>query len=172
MSLFAHHRITAAASRQMKSKYHIRCPLSSSFNHRLRRSISSSPPLQKLAHEWISNGKVVSSSSPPHNDQNNKQQTIVFLHGLLGNAKNLRTPAKKLTRQLPNFSALLLDVRGHGGSSSSSGNFVQPHNFQSCVQDIFDTLLPLGLIGANSPIAICGHSLGGRILHGLHQIIE
>ncbi len=153
--------------------HHIRCPLSSSFNHRLRRSISSSPPLQKLAHEWISNGKVVSSSSPQHNDQNNKQQTIVFLHGLLGNAKNLRTPAKKLTRQLPNFSALLLDVRGHGGSSSSSGNFVQPHNFQSCVQDIFDTLLPLGLIGANSPIAICGHSLGGRIAlqytHSLQQ---
>ena len=152
--------------------HHIRCSLSSSFNHRLlRRSISSSPPLQKLAHEWISNGKVVSSS--PHNDQDNKQQTIVFLHGLLGNAKNLRTPAKKLTRQLPNYSALLLDVRGHGGSSSSSGNFVQPHNFQSCVQDIFDTLTPLGLIGASSPIAICGHSLGGRIAlqytHSLQQ---
>jgi pimeloyl-ACP methyl ester carboxylesterase len=172
MSLLAHHRITAAATQQMKSKHHnIRCPLSSSYNDQLRRSISSSPPLQKLAHEWISNGKVVSSS--PHNDQDNKQQTIVFLHGLLGNAKNLRTPAKKLTRQLPNISALLLDVRGHGGSSSSSGNFVQPHNFQSCVQDIFDTLTPLGLIGASSPIAICGHSLGGRIAlqytHSLQQ---
>ncbi len=92
MSLLAHHRITAAASQQMKS---IRCPLSS-YNHRLlRRSISSSPPLQKLAHEWISNGNIGSSSPSPHDDQDNKQQTIVFLHGLLGNAKNLRTPAKK-----------------------------------------------------------------------------
>lgn len=106
------------------------------------------------------------------------KEVIVFLHGLLGNAKNLRTPAKKLTQQLPHFNALLLDIRGHGNSStsstsslstnktsrlSSSSPFLRPHNFQSCVQDIFDTLSPLGLTGSNSPKAICGHSLGGRI---------
>lgn len=75
--------------------------------------------------------------------------------------QNLRTPAKKLTQQLPHYNALLLDIRGHGNSSSSA--FAQPHNFQSCVEDIFDTLSPLGLTGSNSPSAICGHSLGGRI---------
>ena len=87
--------------------------------------------------------------------------------------QNLRTPAKKLTQQLPHLNALLLDIRGHGNSSPAtstnnnqsapSSSFAQPHNFQSCVRDIFDTLSPLGLTGLNSPTAICGHSLGGRI---------
>jgi pimeloyl-ACP methyl ester carboxylesterase len=31
------------------------------------------------------------------------------------------------------------------------------------VHDVFGTLAPLGLIGTDSPYAICGHSLGGRI---------
>ncbi len=160
MSLLAP-RITSAASK------HQRCVSAvglSSLYDRYRRSISSTSP-PKLAYEIITDGKVVSSHDNP------EKQTIVFLHGLLGNAKNLRTPAKKLTRQLPHLSAILLDVRGHGGSSGSQ--HAQPHNFHSCVQDIFHTLTPLGLVGEKSPIAICGHSLGGRIAlqytHTLHQ---
>eukprot|EP00579_Thalassiosira_antarctica_P000091 CAMPEP_0201867148 /NCGR_PEP_ID=MMETSP0902-20130614/1495_1 /ASSEMBLY_ACC=CAM_ASM_000551 /TAXON_ID=420261 /ORGANISM="Thalassiosira antarctica, Strain CCMP982" /LENGTH=347 /DNA_ID=CAMNT_0048392267 /DNA_START=381 /DNA_END=1424 /DNA_ORIENTATION=- len=127
----------------------------------------------KLAHEWIVDGNVVPQSKMEGDGIMNDdgKEVIVFLHGLLGNAKNLRTPAKKLTQQLPHLNALLLDIRGHGNSSSSpkttppssSSSFAQPHNFQSCVQDIFDTLSPLGLTGPNSPTAICGHSLGGRI---------
>ena len=152
MSLLAP-RITSAAT-----KHHTKCFSTaglSLYDH--CRSISSSPlSPPKLAYEFIADGQVV--SSPP---VDSNKQTIVFLHGLLGNAKNLRTPAKKLTRQLPHLSALLLDVRGHGGSSGSQ--HAQPHNFHSCVQDIFETLNPLGLVGENSPTAICGHSLGGRI---------
>eukprot|EP00984_Skeletonema_dohrnii_P017283 scaffold7838_cov81-Skeletonema_dohrnii-CCMP3373.AAC.3 len=154
MSLLAP-RITAAASK------HQRCVSTAaglSLYDRGHRSISSSST-PKLAYEIITDGKV---SSSPHDIINQDKQTIVFLHGLLGNAKNLRTPAKKLTRQLPNLSAILLDVRGHGGSSGSQQH-VQPHNFHSCVSDIFHTLKPLGLVGENSPTAICGHSLGGRI---------
>lgn len=73
--------------------------------------------------------------------------------------QNLRTPAKKLTERLPNLKAISLDVRGHGGSPS----YQAPHTFQSCTRDVFETLHPLGLVGERSPIAICGHSLGGRI---------
>lgn len=162
MSLLAH-QITAAASK------HRRCLSTSGLSSLYdcyRRSISSTSP-PTLAYEIITDGKVVSS-----HENNPENETIVFLHGLLGNAKNLRTPAKKLTRQLPHLSAILLDVRGHGGSSGSPQH-VQPHNFHSCVQDIFQTLTPLGLVGEKSPIAICGHSLGGRIaLQYTHTLLQ
>jgi pimeloyl-ACP methyl ester carboxylesterase len=139
-------RLNAAASQKIKSYNNIRCCCCS----------SSATARPKLAYEWITNGQVV---SPSHKSQEDNKQTIVFLHGLLGNSKNLRTPAKKLTRQLPHVSALLLDVRGHGSSTCHA----RPHNFASCVQDIFDTLSPLGLIGEKSPNFVVGHSLGGRI---------
>lgn len=86
---------------------------------------------------------------------------MVFLHGLLGNAKNLRTPAKQLTQRLPHLSALLVDLRGHGASSSSA--FSAPHTFDACVADVFDTLSHVGLTGDRSPVGVCGHSFGGRL---------
>ena len=130
-----------------------------------------------LAHEWIVDGRITSSRG---GEKRKEREVIIFLHGLLGNAKNLRTPAKILTRRLPQYDALLLDVRGHGGSSSSShsiaGNslFTRPHNIQSCVQDVIETLLHLGLCGHDaSPSIICGHSLGGRIaLHYTHSLLH
>ncbi len=130
-----------------------------------------------MAHEWIVNGKITSSRG---GQQCKEQEVIVFLHGLLGNSKNIRNPAKILTRRLPQYDALLLDVRGHGGSSSSSHSitdnnlFTHPHNIQSCAQDVIETLLHLGLYGhAASPSVICGHSLGGRIaLHYTHSLLH
>ena len=64
-----------------------------------------------------------------------------------------------MTEQLPHLSALSLDIRGHGNSPSHSA----PHTFQSCTRDVFETLEVLGLTQKKSPVAICGHSLGGRI---------
>ena len=129
----------------------------------------------RLAYEWIVDGKVVAPSSSLSSygvsvvtnsttvpSTTTKKEVIVFLHGLLGNSKNLHTPAKRLTRSLgSDYAVLLLDVRGHGHSSLSS--FDRPHSFRNCVMDIFQTLHPLGLVGRNSPMTICGHSLGGRI---------
>jgi len=133
--------------------------------HLKRRYASNVNNQPKLAYEWIVNGK---QSRLNDNDiiksvHEDGKEVIVFLHGLLGNAKNLRSPAKKLTQQLSNYNALLLDIRGHGNSTSDSLYFEQPHTFTSCVEDIKDTLKPLGLTGTNSPTVICGHSLGGRI---------
>jgi len=57
-----------------------------------------------------------------------------------------------------------MDIRGHGGSSSSRGRqFSPPHNFDACVGDVVETLKQLGLTGHKSPFAIVGHSLGGRV---------
>ncbi|KAL7461792.1 hypothetical protein ACHAXS_002200 [Conticribra weissflogii] len=82
--------------------------------------------------------------------------------------QNLRTPAKKLTERIPHISALIMDIRGHGNSSSL---FPSPHNFHTCTEDIFETLHSLGLIGDRSPTAIVGHSLGGRLaLQYAHEL--
>lgn len=130
-----------------------------------RRYASNVNNQPKLAYEWIINGKQskLNDNEIIKSVHDDGKEVIVFLHGLLGNAKNLRTPAKKLTQQLSNYNALLLDIRGHGNSTSDPSYFEQPHTFSSCVDDILDTLKPLGLTGTNSPTAICGHSLGGRI---------
>jgi hypothetical protein len=72
-----------------------------------------------LHHEWISNGQVVPSQS-----DDEAKSVVVMLHGLLGNGKNLRTPAKVLTKENDNLSALLLDLRGHGNSSPTSSEHI------------------------------------------------
>ncbi|KAL3764346.1 hypothetical protein ACHAW5_010482 [Stephanodiscus triporus] len=77
----------------------------------------------------------------------------------------------------------MLDIRGHGNSStaasssssssSSSSNFDRPHDFRNCVNDVLETLVPLGLVGNDSPTAICGHSLGGRLaLEYTHSVMR
>lgn len=72
--------------------------------------------------------------------------------------------AKHITRHLPQYAALVMDLRGHGGSSSSRGRrFPPPHNFDACAQDVVETLKQLGLTREKSPFAIVGHSLGGRV---------
>lgn len=140
-------------------------PVSKHYSRGRRYASSNVNNKPTLAYEWIIDGKQSKLNDDEiikcvHEDG---KDVIVFLHGLLGNAKNLRTPAKKLTQVLPNYNALLLDIRGHGNSTSDPSYFEQPHTFSSCVEDIKDTLQPLGLTGMYSPTAICGHSLGGRI---------
>ena len=76
-----------------------------------------------------------------------------------------------MTERLPHLSALIVDIRGHGNSSSTS-SFPPPHNFHTCAQDIFDTLQTLGLLGNRSPTAVVGHSLGGRLaLQYAHNVV-
>jgi len=127
-----------------------------------------------LHHEWIIGGKVV-----PENDTM-KSNTVIFLHGLLGNSKNLRGPAKRLTAHHPHTSALLLDLRGHGNSTSFyrkkqkpySTALPNPHTISSSALDIIETLQFLGLTGKQySPVGVVGHSFGGRCaLQYLHTL--
>ncbi|KAL7488329.1 hypothetical protein ACHAW6_013900 [Cyclotella cf. meneghiniana] len=124
-----------------------------------RRSVSSS---SSLSHEWIVDGRLLPSDGKTDDavrDELGDREVVVFLHGLLGNAKNLRTPAKKLTERLPHLAALSLDLRGHGRNHPSA-EFLPPHDFESCARDVRDALRSSGCVG---PVAICGHSLGGRI---------
>ena len=136
-----------------------------SYNNQLNfsRNVSSTRPnLGILHHEWIAAGKVASEKHPSSDDD----RVVVFLHGLLGNGKNLRTPAKKLTELHPSLSVLLLDLRGHGMThveKSKTEPFTQPHSIDACANDIHETLTSLKLVGpTKSPIGIIGHSFGGR----------
>ena len=75
------------------------------------------------------------------------QASTVFLHGLLGNGKNLKTMAMKFG------GGLSVDLRGHGRSPSGS----PPHTFENCAKDVLATF------GPGNPTAIVGHSFGGRV---------
>jgi len=157
------------------------------IKHEIRRGFVSATRknLGILQYEWMIQGKVVSEHTTV-NHHPSVQKTVIFLHGLLGNSKNLRNPAKRLTSEYPHLSALLIDLRGHGetarfnstahantSSSSPSPHFLPPHTIRSCSSDILETLKYLSLTGPQfSPIAIIGHSLGGRVaLQYLHDTL-
>ena len=58
-----------------------------------------------------------------HGDENiynkdNKRNTCVMIHGMLGQGKNLRTFSRRIVKQYPFFDVLLVDLRGHGKSPS------------------------------------------------------
>jgi pimeloyl-ACP methyl ester carboxylesterase len=101
-----------------------------------------------------------------HKNQNalTENECTVYLHGLLGNGKNLTTMARKFG----GMSSMLLDLRGHGQSPCGS----PPHTFEECAKDVLET------IRAEEPLifskaSMVGHSFGGRIvLECAHQIWE
>ena len=90
--------------------------------------------------------------------------SILFLHGLLGNGRNLKTFAKQVC-QLQNTQGHLLDLRGHGKSrispeTKSSGN----HSFEACVQDIaYTNDAKFAEQPGAHPQTLVGHSWGGRM---------
>ena len=65
-----------------------------------------------------------------HGDENiynkdNKRNTCVMIHGMLGQGKNLRTFARRIVKQYPFFDVLLVDLRGHGKSPSFFPNAIK-----------------------------------------------
>jgi esterase len=110
--------------------------------------------------------------------------SILFLHGLLGNGRNLKTFARHVVgkrQQRDPFchGGILMDLRGHGKSytaSDSTGDWQQrSFTFQQCVQDVDYTLQELQQQQqlatkeaendtlAPSTTVVVGHSWGGRL---------
>lgn len=82
---------------------------------------------------------------------------ILFLHGLLGHGRNLKTFAKQVcTAQ--NSNGLLMDLRGHGKSRISGSNTLT--TFADCVRDIQHTV---ETTDGTSISTVVGHSWGGRM---------
>eukprot|EP00980_Cylindrotheca_fusiformis_P016010 scaffold4705_cov108-Cylindrotheca_fusiformis.AAC.4 len=86
-----------------------------------------------------------------------EKRSTVFLHGLLGNGRNLKTFAKNVC-QATNTPGYLVDLRGHGQSRlNSSTTTVTESSFAAFVQDVAEATKDLSMT------SIVGHSLGGRI---------
>jgi esterase len=95
----------------------------------------------------IPSHSFVGDESAPH---------LVFLtHGVLGAGHNLRSFAKRLTERRPEVRVALLDLRYHGKSLGAP----PPHGLASCTDDFFDLVEHLG----KAPVAVLGHSLGGKV---------
>jgi pimeloyl-ACP methyl ester carboxylesterase len=133
----------------------------------------------KLGHHVASHVKrclSTSSSASPvwHGEWRNEtaDTPIVYLHGLLGNNRNLQTFANQVCRQTSR-SGYLVDVRGHGKSknvqysaesqSQSTAN-ITTSIMSKCAYELYNTLQQAGVIANDSSAySIGGHSLGGRI---------
>jgi pimeloyl-ACP methyl ester carboxylesterase len=81
---------------------------------------------------------------------------VVLLHGLLGSARNLATLARGLAARDATLGVVALDLTGHGASPPlppGAGS-------ATLAADVVATARALGL---TSPMALVGHSLGGRV---------
>jgi pimeloyl-ACP methyl ester carboxylesterase len=98
------------------------------------------------------------------------ERWLIMLHGIYGAGRNWQSIARRLAAARPEWGAILVDLRLHGGSR----NFSTPHSLEACAQDLQELLEHLHL-KAN---AISGHSFGGKValtclknnLPGLEQV--
>ena len=97
------------------------------------------------------------------------KDSILFLHGLLGHGRNLKTFAKEICA-VTGRTGHLMDLRGHGQSrlatvimtvelTSIDSLGGAPHTFAECVDDVDCTIRRFDL----SCRTLIGHSWGGRL---------
>jgi pimeloyl-ACP methyl ester carboxylesterase len=83
-------------------------------------------------------------------------RAVVLLHGFLGAGRNLATLARGLVARDAGLSAVVLDLTGHGGSPPLPPGA----DLGTLTADVLATARRLGLA---PPLALAGHSLGGRV---------
>lgn len=77
-------------------------------------------------------------------------ETVVFLHGLFGRARNLGFLQREASQT---FRTIALDLRNHGESSHG------PVSYPAMAQDVLETLDDLGI----ERFSVVGHSMGGKV---------
>lgn len=103
----------------------------------------SDPQIPILAHT-----RVTAKGADP-------ERWLLVLHGIYGSGRNWGTIARRLVEQRPEWGALLVDLRNHGGSQG----FPAPHTLASTAADV-DRLVEHRGIDAT---AVLGHSFGGKV---------
>lgn len=135
---------------------------------------TTSSSAQPLLHteEIFSNPTTTPTASP-----SSPTRYAIILHGLLGNAKNLKTFATMLCKHASSstsspWKAVLVDLRGHGKSAAL--NFQAPHNLHSAASDVIQLIkAQTELNNQRPPDLLIGHSLGGKIsLEVIHQLMN
>ena len=81
-------------------------------------------------------------------------QCLLLAHGIYGAGANWRAIAKKLVAQRPEWSVLLVDLRGHGRSETGE----PPHTVSAAAEDV------RAVIAEHRCTAIAGHSFGGKVV--------
>src|SRR5688572_29101835 len=96
-----------------------------------------------LSYEWV------------HPENSRTADTVVMVHGILGQKRNLFGFARRFVKKFPRYKVLLVDLRNHGSSQGFDG----PHTLGACAKDLtelFDALQ----VAATSVI---GHSFGAAV---------
>jgi len=80
---------------------------------------------------------------------------LYVLHGIYGAGRNWATVAKRVTRERPDWGAVLIDLRQHGASQ----DFPPPHTIVAAAEDVVRLARGTG----DDPGAVLGHSFGGKV---------
>jgi esterase len=83
------------------------------------------------------------------------EKTVVLLHGILGSGPNLRAVAKRFVEACPEWSAWLVDLRGHGRSPKGTPG----GTITAAAEDV----LALSASASGPLSAVVGHSFGGKV---------
>jgi esterase len=88
-------------------------------------------------------------------DGERPEDSIAFLHGILGRGWNLRNIARRLVEARPGWTAWLLDLRGHGESPKGAPS----PSLEAAARDVVEFATKV-----HPPLrAIVGHSFGGKV---------
>ena len=121
-----------------------------------RRQLSGREPAsQHLAFEEV--------QTPRPSGSDSGVRTAFVIHGLLGQARNWRTFAKRLAQRVsdaggPTWRFVLVDLRHHGGSRWSVHKRDPPSTLDAAAEDLRALATAVG-----APRMVIGHSLGGKV---------
>ncbi len=82
-------------------------------------------------------------------------RSLLFLHGILGAGVNLRSLARRLVAQRPQWQGVLVDLRAHGGSLEHDGT--------DSVASAADDVAALAASLAIPARGVIAHSFGGKV---------
>lgn len=96
----------------------------------------------------LNHDRVVAEGAAP-------SRWIFVLHGIYGAGRNWASVMRRVVRERPEWGAVLIDLRQHGGSQGFAG----PHTVDAAAGDLVRLAEHLGV----APEAVLGHSFGGKV---------
>jgi pimeloyl-ACP methyl ester carboxylesterase len=85
--------------------------------------------------------------------------TVLFLHGVMSDASDLR-PAAEALQKATGATVISLDQRGHGQSAGRFGDIDYVGQYED---DVADVVTALGRTIGNGRLILAGHSMGGGV---------
>lgn len=107
----------------------------------------------------LSHTRVQAEGSEP-------KRWLLVLHGIYGSGRNWGSIARRVVEDRPEWGALLVDLRLHGGSVGIGG----PHTLEAVAADVDELVEHLDFHAA----AVLGHSFGGKValVYASHHATE